>query len=115
MMEKKIYILAATQISLQQPLSEAWMTDPVPTESDYTRCQDPNFREWLNPMESRRMGKIMKRALVTAMKVMKDTGISQPDAIITGTGLGCIENTITRPTAIRVYRSRVLCSTRLCR
>ena len=76
MMEKKIYILAATQISLQQPLSEAWMTDPVPTESDYTRCQDPNFREWLNPMESRRMGKIMKRALVTAMKVMKDTGIS---------------------------------------
>ena len=93
MMEKKIYILAATQISLQQPLSEAWMTDPVPTESDYTRCQDPNFREWLNPMESRRMGKIMKRALVTAMKVMKDTGISQPDAIITGTGLGCIENT----------------------
>jgi len=91
--QKKIYIKAATQISLQQPLSEEWMTAPLWHEEPYTRSIDPNFREWLNPLESRRMGKILRRALVTAMKVMKDTGISQPDAIITGTGLGCIENT----------------------
>lgn len=90
---KKIYIKGATQISLQQPLTEDWLTTPVLEEVPYARCQDPNFREWLNPMESRRMGKILKRALVTAMKVMKDTGIEQPDAIITGTGLGCLENT----------------------
>lgn len=91
--QRKIYIKAATQISLQQPLSEEWMKHPVIHEEPYARSQDPNFRDWLNPLESRRMGKILKRALVTAMKVMKDTGISQPDAIITGTGLGCIENT----------------------
>lgn len=90
---KKIYIKAATQISLQQPLSEDWLTAPVLAEASYTRSQDPNFREWLNPLESRRMGKILKRALVTAMKVMKDAGIDQPDAIVTGTGLGCLENT----------------------
>lgn len=90
---RRIYIKAATQISMQQPLSEEWMTDPVIQEVPYCRSVDPNFRDWLNPLESRRMGKILKRALVTAMKVMKDTGITQPDAIITGTGLGCIENT----------------------
>ena len=39
------------------------------------------------------MGKILKRALVTAQKVMHDSGVQQPDAVITGTGLGCIENT----------------------
>ena len=89
----RIYIKAATQISMQQPLSEEWMTTPFEPAEPYLRSQDPNFREWLNPLESRRMGKILKRALVTALKVMRDTDINQPDAIITGTGLGCIENT----------------------
>ena len=92
-MSSKVYIKATTQISMQQPLTEEWMTDPVVSGEPYVRCIDPNFREWLNPLESRRMGKILKRALVTAGKVMRDTGITQPDAIITGTGLGCIENT----------------------
>ena len=89
----RVYIKAATQISMQQPLSEEWMTTPVEHTEPYVRSLDPNFRDWLNPLESRRMGKILKRALVTAQKVMRDSGIQQPDAVITGTGLGCIENT----------------------
>ena len=89
----KVYIKAATHISLQSPLSELWLTEPVVPTASYARSQDPNFRDWLNPLESRRMGKILKRALVTAMKAMRDSGTSQPDAVITGTGLGCIENT----------------------
>jgi hypothetical protein len=93
MSERKIYIKAATQISIQQPLCEDWMTTPLSYDEPYVRSIDPNFRDWLNPLESRRMGKILKRAIVTAQKVMRDSGISQPDAIITGTGLGCIENT----------------------
>jgi hypothetical protein len=93
MTDRRIYIKAATQISIQQPLSEQWMTTPVAYAEPYARSIDPNFREWLNPLESRRMGKILKRALVTAQKVMADAGCSQPDAVITGTGLGCIENT----------------------
>ena len=92
-MNSKVYIKAATQISIQQPLSEQWMIAPLAYAEPYVRSQDPNFRDWLNPLESRRMGKILKRALVTALKVMQDSGIHQPDAIITGTGLGCIENT----------------------
>lgn len=93
MEDRKVYIKAATQISLQAPLSEEWITHPVFPVEPFMRSQDPNFRDWLPPLESRRMGKIMRRALVTAMKVMQDSGISDPDAIITGTGLGCIENT----------------------
>ena len=93
MSDIRVYIKAATQISMQQPLSEAWMTAPVEHTESYVRSLDPNFRDWLNPLESRRMGKILKRALVTAQKVMHDSGVQQPDAVITGTGLGCIENT----------------------
>ena len=93
MSDIRVFIKAATQISMQQPLSEAWMTAPVEHTESYVRSLDPNFRDWLNPLESRRMGKILKRALVTAQKVMHDSGVQQPDAVITGTGLGCIENT----------------------
>ncbi len=90
---RPIFVKSATQISIQKPLSEEWLDSPVWSGEPYTRSIDPNFREWLNPLESRRFGKLLKRALVVSMKVMKDTGMSQPDAIITGTGLGCIENT----------------------
>ena len=93
MEERNIYIKSATQISLQSPLSEDWMTNPVFPDEPFMRSQDPNFRDWLPPLESRRMGKIMRRAIVTALKVMNDSGIATPDAVITGTGLGCIENT----------------------
>ena len=93
MEERNIYIKSATQISLQSPLSEDWMTNPVFPDEPFMRSQDPNFRDWLPPLESRRMGKIMRRAVVTALKVMNDSGIATPDAVITGTGLGCIENT----------------------
>ncbi len=89
----RIYIKSAAQISMQEPLSESWMTSPVTYQEPYVRCIDPNFREWFNPLESRRMGKILKRALVTAMTAIKLAGNQQPDAIITGTGLGCIEHT----------------------
>ncbi len=90
---RKIYIHAAVQISMQQPLTEQWIDSPLTYTEAYVPSIDPNFREWLSPLESRRMGRLMKRALVTALKVMGDSGVSQPDAILTGTGWGCLENT----------------------
>ena len=90
---KRIFIRAAAQISMQQPLSEQWLTGPETYTEPYVRSIDPNFRQWLSPLESRRMGRLLKRALVTAMKVMADSHVALPDAIVTGTGLGCLENT----------------------
>lgn len=69
------------------------MTTPIAYSQPYVRCQDPNFRQWLSPLESRRMGSILKRAIVTSQQVMDSSGILQPDAVITGTGLGCIDST----------------------
>lgn len=89
----KIYIQAAEQISIQQPLSNEWMQQPVFYDKGYTRALDPNYRDFLSPMEARRMGKLLKRALVTSSEALRKAGIRHPDAIITGTGLGCVEST----------------------
>jgi 3-oxoacyl-(acyl-carrier-protein) synthase len=92
MSKKEIYIIATSQISIQPPLTEEWMMQPVRYDVEYTRSMDPDFKRFLSPMEARRMGKLLKRALVTSLDAIQKSGIA-PEAIITGTGLGCIENT----------------------
>lgn len=92
-MANRIYIRSAAQISVQKPLCEDWMTDPIPHSGEYLRSQDPDFKQFLNPMQARRMGLILKRAIAVFLTALKDAGIECPDAIFTGTGLGCMENT----------------------
>ena len=88
-----VFIRAASQISLQQPLGEQWFDQPIhPTEVN-SDSQEPDYTQYINPMAARRMGKLFKRAIATAMDVMQKSETEQVDAIITGTGLGCIEHT----------------------
>ncbi|NJK84751.1 MAG: beta-ketoacyl synthase chain length factor [Bacteroidales bacterium] len=44
-------------------------------------------------MASRRMSRIVKMGICSALKCLKESGVEVPDAIITGTGFGCIEDT----------------------
>ena len=88
-----IYILAAKQISVQQPLCDSWIDVPERYTEQYVRSIEPDYKQYFPPNTVRRLGKILKRALLTSQQVMAETGISNPDAIITGSGLGCIENT----------------------
>ena len=88
-----IYIQAAEQISIQNPLSEEWMEQPITYAEPFVKAVNPAFREYIAPNEARRMGSIMKRALVTSLKVLKETGIEHPDAIITGTSIGSLDYT----------------------
>lgn len=50
------------------------------------------IRQYVSPMESRRMGKLMKSAMLTSLDALKQAGVSCPDAIVTGTAWGCLEN-----------------------
>lgn len=93
MMKKDIYVLSAKQISVQQPLCEDWMTKPVEYQTPFNRSIDPSFKDYISPIEARRMGKILKRAIATSKEALKASGLDSVDAIITGTGYGCIENT----------------------
>lgn len=69
------------------------MADPVQLSGEYLRSQDPDFKPFLSPMQARRMGLILKRAIAVSLTALRNAGIECPDAIFTGTGLGCMENT----------------------
>ncbi|SCQ19759.1 3-oxoacyl-(acyl carrier protein) synthase II [Tannerella forsythia] len=88
-----IYIQSARQISVQQPLVDDWFEHPIIYTEKYVSTLDPQFSDYLSPLMSRRMCTLLKRAVVVSRLTLKDAGIEKPDAIISGTGLGCIANT----------------------
>lgn len=47
---------------------------------------------FISPIEVRRMGKLMRASLLSSFKALQQAGITMPDAIITATSLGCMEN-----------------------
>ena len=91
--DRHLYIKCCSQISAQQPLSEEWMVNPIVVGNDILPTIDPDFSNYISAGQARRMGPLLKRALATALKCMRESGIDHPDAIIAGTGLGCIANT----------------------
>lgn len=92
-MDRKLYILSAKQISVQTPLTEDWMQFPLKLEGTLAKAADPDFRQFVSAGDARRMGRLLKRAVATSVSAMREGGIEHPDAIITGTGFGSIENT----------------------
>ncbi|MCR4566256.1 MAG: beta-ketoacyl-[acyl-carrier-protein] synthase family protein, partial [Bacteroidales bacterium] len=53
--------------------------------------QLPALKEYLSPMDTRRMGKILKASLLSAFTALKDAGLQKPDAIIAATSRGMFE------------------------
>lgn len=55
--------------------------------------EEPQYSDFIGPVQLRRMSKIIKMGLTSALKCLNDAGIKKPDAIITATGLGAVEDT----------------------
>lgn len=79
-------------MSCQKPLCEDWMTAPLPYDTTYARAIESDSRNFIATSEARRMSSILKRAVCTSLTALHSAGIDRPDAIVTGTGMGCMEN-----------------------
>ncbi|HET6244620.1 MAG: beta-ketoacyl synthase chain length factor [Bacteroidetes bacterium] len=88
-------------ISPQNTFNTAnFLLNPVETESNFLHCIEPSYLEFLNPVMARRMGRIIKMGIAAASICLKDAKLEMPDAIITGTALGCLGDTEKFLTAI---------------
>lgn len=92
-MKPPIFIRSAAQISVVPQTVDPDTAPVLDFDVPYLRAADPDFGAWLKPMEARRMGRLLKRAVATSEQALHEAGIERPDAIITGTGLGCVEST----------------------
>jgi 3-oxoacyl-[acyl-carrier-protein] synthase II len=87
-------VIAATGIISPQHTHDA--TDfPAHVETFMTNrltCMEPDYRNLINPMLLRRMPRILKMGLASSQLCINRSGNLVPDAIIVGTGLGCLNN-----------------------
>ena len=87
---KNIYIDGIGCVSPQNTLdSDYFFEEVLETESRFLQIQKPNYRDFINPKLLRRMSKIVRMGIVSASLAIKDAGVEKPDAILTGTGMGC--------------------------
>jgi len=89
----KAYINGTGCISSQDTINEQWFFDPVvEPNGDYYNAIEPSYKEFIAPNLLRRMGRAIKMGVASANLAIKQAGAVKVDAIITGTGLGCFED-----------------------
>lgn len=90
----KAYIQGIGCISAQNTLdNSSFLEEIVEYYVPFLHCIEPVYKEYLNPLVARRLSRIIKMGMTSALVAMRDSGIEVPGGIITGTGLGCVEDT----------------------
>ncbi len=85
-----VFIVGTGCVSPQNTLEDdTFLEDPIEVEDQYLQIIKPNYRDFINPKLLRRMSKIVRMGIVSSSVAMQDADIDHPDAIITGTGMGC--------------------------
>ena len=54
-------------------------------------AMEPDYKKVISPGLLRRMSKVMKMGVTTGLNSLSDAKIEKPQAIICGTGLGCLQ------------------------
>jgi 3-oxoacyl-[acyl-carrier-protein] synthase II len=94
--------------------TKEFLPEIVEYTADYLKCIEPVYRNYIDPIQLRRMSRLIKMGIASAKMSMADAGwrmqdagfgmrdagngmpdagFGMPDAIITGTGLGSVEDT----------------------
>lgn len=97
----KIYIRSSSCISPQNTFNnEGFLTDIVEYTGIRLKAIEPDYKEFIDPKQIRRMSHVIKMGVAAAKDCLNQGNTEIPDAIITGTALGCLEDTVTFLTRI---------------
>jgi 3-oxoacyl-(acyl-carrier-protein) synthase len=90
---KKCYINGMGCVSAQDTYETSFLESvEINTTENIVYAKQPSYKELIPPAAARRMAKGVKMGLAASTKALKEANIEVPDAIITGTGMGCIED-----------------------
>jgi len=90
---RKTYINGVGCISAQKTFDVVFLEEAELNENDtILSLKAPIYKDFISPAAIRRMAKGVKNGIVASALAMKEANIVNVDAIITGTGMGCIED-----------------------
>ncbi len=92
----KIYIRSSAAVSAQNTFDDGdFLNEPVEYNDIRLPAIEPDYTRFIDPKQIRRMSHIIKMGVAAAKSCLEKAGIDVPGAIVTGTALGCIEDTVT--------------------
>jgi 3-oxoacyl-[acyl-carrier-protein] synthase II len=90
----KLYIRSASAISPQQTFGDVpFLAETIIYDTPRLAAIEPDYKPFLDPKLSRRMSRVIKMGVAAAKDCLQQAGVALPDAIITGTAYGCVEDT----------------------
>ncbi len=84
------YINGIANISAQKTADpNSFLGDVIAHEELIFRSHEFNYKDYIKPSAMRRMSKSVKMGVATSKMALSAAELEMPDAIITGTGMGC--------------------------
>ncbi len=88
-----MYIRATGNISPQKTFGHKPLTEAVAYTGNRLACIEPDYKDFIDPKQIRRMSRIIRMGVAAAMECLQEAGVKVPEAIVTGTAYGCLEDT----------------------
>jgi 3-oxoacyl-[acyl-carrier-protein] synthase II len=90
---KKVYIQSVGSVSAQKTYDNSEFLDEITEYNDtVVFAVDPVYKDYIPPAAARRMAKGIKMSVVASKIALTEAGLENVDAIITGTGMGCLKD-----------------------
>ncbi len=107
-----MYIRATGNISPQKSFGHpSFLTELVEYEGNRLACAEPDYKNLIDPKLIRRMSRIIRMGVAAAMECLQEAKVTVPDAIVTGTAYGCLEDTGLFITKMVEYKEELLTPT----
>src|SRR5260221_1323047 len=93
-MEKKsCYINGIGLISPQRTFGQEFLAEPLEYVDTILHCVTPDFTSYINPVQLRRLSRMLRIRLSAAIIFLRDAKNENPDGVITSTGYGFLVET----------------------
>ena len=89
-----MYIRATGNISPQLTYGHlSFLSETVEYFGNRLKCIEPDYKGVIDSKQIRRMSRVIRMGVASALECLHEAGIEMPDAITTGTAYGCLEDT----------------------
>lgn len=90
----RCYINGIGLISPQRTfVNSEFLTEVKSYDNNILTCVTPDFKAYINPVQLRRLSRMLRIGMTAATICLKDAAITVPDGIVTATGYGFLEET----------------------
>lgn len=94
MIKLPAYINAASCISAEDTFdNDSYLMSQLKSDFRDRKSREPEFKNYIHRKYLRRMGRMVRMGVCTAKKTLVSAEVDNPNAILVGTGMGCLQDT----------------------